>query len=63
MKVAIAAFLFAERNVEVNHYLRIKRKEKRKKSKVLKLEGQQYLRFVRFSKVKNYSVEYFFLLN
>jgi len=26
MKVAIAAFLFAERNVEVNHYLRIKRK-------------------------------------
>jgi len=27
MKVAIAAFLFAERNVEVNHYLRIKKIE------------------------------------
>jgi len=26
MKVAIAAFLFAERNVEVDHYLRIKKK-------------------------------------
>jgi hypothetical protein len=28
MKVAIAAFLFAERNVEVNHYLRVKKKSK-----------------------------------